>query len=72
MLPLCDGKRRRQDRVKKDLDLILVDLVTDSRFASRILWKYSEKYVAFLIKIALKIFNVWVNEDYRTQNVLVF
>ena len=32
-----DGKHRQPDRVKKPLDLIPVDLVTDFRFASRIL-----------------------------------
>ena len=41
--PAYDGKRRRLVCVKKPLDL-----VTDFRFASRILWKFSKKYVAFL------------------------
>ena len=39
-----DGKRRRRlVCVKKP-----VDLVTDIRFASRILWKFSKKYAALL------------------------
>ena len=42
-----DGKRQRPDRVKKSFDLIPVDLVTDFRFSSWILWKWSKKYAAF-------------------------
>ena len=42
-----DGKRGRPDRVKKPFDLIPNDLVTDFRFASRILWKLSKMYAAF-------------------------